>query len=86
MLWFCCDGGLFNKNRADDEHEVKSSLSSLYEDLNLQELDHGDPKIKQVIYNKNMIEVKKINVAFPQTTHRTFVKVPKMNTIRMTIT
>lgn len=52
VLWFCCDGGLFNKNRADDEHEVKSSLSSLYEDLNLQELDHGDPKIKQVIYNK----------------------------------
>ena len=52
VLWFCCDGGLFNKNHADDEHEVKSSLSSLYEDLNLKELYHADPKIKQVIYKK----------------------------------
>lgn len=82
MLWFCCDGGLFTKSRADDEHEV-NSLSSLYEDLNLQELDRDDAKIKQVNFKKHERD-KKFKCC--STNRRTFVKVPKMNTIRMTIT
>lgn len=43
FLWFCCDGGMFHKNNDDNE-----SLASLYEDLNIQELEEGDPKINQV--------------------------------------
>lgn len=46
-LWFCCDGGLFNKHQDGDAEDV-SSLVSLYEDLNIQQLNEDDPRINQV--------------------------------------
>ena len=45
MLWFCCDGGLFNKHSDDEETE---SIVSLYEDLNLMDLDADDTRLLQV--------------------------------------
>jgi hypothetical protein len=49
-LLFCCDGGLFNKHH-DVDVEDTSSLVSLYEDLNIQQLDENDPRINQVKRN-----------------------------------
>lgn len=55
VLWFCCDGGLFNKHRPEDENEAKG-LASLYDDLNLQEIDQDDPRIKQVMEKFTQVE------------------------------
>jgi hypothetical protein len=44
-LW-CYGGGIFHKN--NDEDVDNESLASLYEDLNIQELEEGDPRINQV--------------------------------------
>jgi hypothetical protein len=47
VLWFCCDGGIFNKN--NDENEIDSkTLTEVYDELNIQQLDDDDPRIKQV--------------------------------------
>ena len=45
MLWFCCDGGLFNKHTDDEETD---SIVSLYEDLNIMDLDVDDSRLLQV--------------------------------------
>lgn len=45
-LWFCCDGGIFNK-RADDTKN-RESITSLHDDLNIQELPSDDRRINQV--------------------------------------
>lgn len=45
MLWFCCDGGLFNKHTDDEETD---SIVSLYEDLNIMDLDADDTRLLQV--------------------------------------
>ncbi|CAO1368109.1 unnamed protein product [Diamesa tonsa] len=44
MLWFCCDGGLFNKHTDDEETD---SIVSLYEDLNIMDLDADDTRLLQ---------------------------------------
>lgn len=44
-LWFCCNGGMFHKNNEGDEK--KTNLGA-YDDLNILELDEGDPRINQV--------------------------------------
>lgn len=45
MLWFCCDGGLFNKHTDDDETE---SIVALYENLQITDLDADDTRLLQV--------------------------------------
>lgn len=54
-LWFCCDGGIFHKS--NDDESVNKSLASLYEDLNIQELEEGDPRINQVRTRKTSLHV-----------------------------
>jgi hypothetical protein len=49
ILWFCCDGGLFNKQRTVDDDDEAKSFASMYEDLNLSELEHDDLRMKQVM-------------------------------------
>jgi len=59
-LWFCCDG-YYNKQQQQqgndssgggggDSNEKKDDdgSASLYDDLNIQELEAGDPRINQV--------------------------------------
>ncbi|XP_070496668.1 anoctamin-10 isoform X4 [Chironomus tepperi] len=48
VLWFCCDGGIFNKHNDDNEIDTKR-LTEVYDDLNIQQLDDDDPRIKQNI-------------------------------------
>lgn len=48
MLWFCCDGGIFNKHNDDNDFDTKRLLTEVYDDLNIQQLDDDDPRIKQV--------------------------------------
>lgn len=50
FLWFCCDGGIFHKSNANDDNDIQNhnNLASLYEDLNIQELDEEDPRTNQV--------------------------------------
>lgn len=48
VLWFCCDGGIFNKNSTDEDDDSLKALTEMYDDLNIQQLDRDDPKIKQV--------------------------------------
>jgi len=47
VLWFCCDGGIFNKHNDDNEIDIKR-LTEVYDELNIQQLDDDDPRIKQV--------------------------------------
>lgn len=47
VLWFCCDGGYFNKHSDDEENDIKS-MTSVYDEVNIRQLDDDDLRIKQV--------------------------------------
>ena len=55
MKWWCCDG---NNQKSTKDKSDTESLVSLYEDLNIYDLEADDPSIKQVcssfiIYEQN---------------------------------
>jgi hypothetical protein len=56
VLWFCCDGGYFNKHSEEEEREAKGA-NDIYEELNIRQLDEDDPRIKQVSCASNSNDI-----------------------------
>lgn len=81
-LWFCCDGGIFHKSNDDNESDNKS-LASLYEDLNIQELDEGDPRINQVRTRKKLQrQPLLVDEDYSQQTNFLFPSQPQLKNVR----